>query len=78
MSDSIEKLKGQGIIQISENIFYDTFSRMFVVAITKITVHLTLDEFFQLSSDIKNASKVAESVVMLSSILENNINKKKI
>jgi len=73
----MENLKKQGIIQLSETIFFDTFSRTFVVATGKVTIHMTPDEYFILSKDIITASKAANAVVTLTSIIENNINRNK-
>jgi len=77
MLDNTKELNSQGIVQLSDTIFYDTYSKLFVVAVSNVTVHITINEFFELSKNIKKASINAESVVMLSSILENNINRVK-
>ena len=78
MSDkTTSALNKQGIVQLSDTIFYDTYSKLFVVAISNVTVHVSIAEFIELSKDVKKASASAESVIMLSSILENNINRVK-
>jgi hypothetical protein len=77
LGNTTQALNKQGIVQLSDTIFYDTYSKLFVVAISNVTVHVSIGEFFELAKDIKQASVSAESVVMLSSILENNVNRVK-